>query len=168
MKNSGLQVKKIVLGVIVVAAFVVYSFFARHNSSESSVAASSGSDSGTSSKVSPSSSGSSESSSSPAPTPGDSSSSTGFKDGTYTGSTEDAFYGNVQISAVISGGKLVQVNLLQFPNDNPRTQEVNNQALPVLKQEAIQAQSANVDSVSGATDTSAAFMKSLAAALNQA
>ncbi len=148
------------------AAFVAYSFFARNNSAKSNVAATSNNGTGNSSSLSPSPDSSSTTPTT-SPTPS-SATSSGFKDGTYTGSVEDAFYGMVQVSAVISGGKLVTVNLLQYPNDNPHTQDVSNQSLPVLKQEAIKSQSANVDSVTGATDTSTAFAKSLAAALQQA
>jgi uncharacterized protein with FMN-binding domain len=91
-----------------------------------------------------------------------------YKDGTYTGSVENAYYGNIQVAAVVSGGKLTDVTFLQSPNDNPNSLSVNSQATPVLKQEAISAQSAQVDSVTGATDTSQAFVQSLGSALSQA
>lgn len=91
-----------------------------------------------------------------------------LKDGTYTGSAADAFYGMVQVKATIAGGKLSDITFLQYPNDNGHSMEVSNYALPTLKQEAIQSQSAQVDSVSGATQTSQAFMQSLASALTQA
>ncbi len=91
-----------------------------------------------------------------------------YKDGTYTGSVADAYYGNIQVKATISGGKLTNVTFLQYPNDRGQSVEINQRAMPVLKAEAIQAQSANVDGVSGASDTSAAFNQSLASALAQA
>lgn len=91
-----------------------------------------------------------------------------YKDGIYTGSVADAFYGNIQVQAIISGGRLTEVKFLQFPNDRGTSIEINQQADPILAQEAIQAQSAHVDIVSGATDTSHAFIESLQAALNQA
>ncbi len=91
-----------------------------------------------------------------------------YKDGTYLGDVTDAFYGNVQVQAVISGGRITDVVFLDYPSDRKTSQEINTQAMPLLKQEAIQAQSANVDIVSGATQTSLAFMKSLQAALNKA
>src|ERR1700690_2723566 len=68
-----------------------------------------------------------------------------YKDGSYTGSVEDAFYGNIQVQAKISNGKIVDVIFLQFPNDNRTSQFINSQADPMLTQEAIQVQSANVD-----------------------
>lgn len=91
-----------------------------------------------------------------------------YKDGSYTGNAADAFYGNIQVQVTISGGKITDVVFLQYPNDRGTSVEINNQAMPMLKQEAIQAQSANVDGVSGATDTSQAFIQSLSSALNQA
>jgi uncharacterized protein with FMN-binding domain len=92
----------------------------------------------------------------------------GFKDGSYTGSAADAFYGTIQVQAVITGGKITDVQFLQYPNDRRTSIEVNTQAMPYLKAEAIQAQSAQVDVVSGATDSSLAFIQSLGSALNQA
>ena len=80
----------------------------------------------------------------------------------------DAYYGNVQVQAVISGGKITAVNFLQYPNDRSNSIRINTQAMPYLQQEAIQAQSAQVDGVSGASATSAAFVQSLTVALNQA
>lgn len=91
-----------------------------------------------------------------------------YKDGSYTGSVADAYYGNIQVKAIISGGKIVDVQFLQYPNDRGTSIEINSQAMPFLKQEAIAAQSANVDTVSGASDSSMAFRQSLADALSQA
>ena len=91
-----------------------------------------------------------------------------YRDGTYTGSSADAFYGNIQVQATISNGKLTNIKFPQWPNDRFRSVRINQQALPWLTQEAIQAQSANVDAISGATDTSVAFVNSLQSALNQA
>ncbi len=92
----------------------------------------------------------------------------GYKDGAYIGDTVDAYYGYVQIQATISGGRIADVRFLQYPNDRETSIYINSQAMPILKQEAIQAQSANVDIVSGATDTSQAFIQSLQSALNRA
>lgn len=91
-----------------------------------------------------------------------------FKDGVYTGSVEDAFYGNIQVQAIISSGKLTDINFLQYPNDNGTSRSINEQALPILKSEALQAQSASVDLVSGASDSSPAFVRSLDSALSKA
>lgn len=91
-----------------------------------------------------------------------------YKDGTFTGSTEDAFYGNVQVSATIAAGRLTDVKFLQYPHDHSDSIMINQQAMPLLIQEAIQTQHANVDVISGATFTSEAFQQSLATALAQA
>ncbi|MDB4940438.1 MAG: FMN-binding protein [Candidatus Doudnabacteria bacterium] len=91
-----------------------------------------------------------------------------YKDGSYTGSIADAYYGNIQVSAVIQNGKLTDVQFLQYPNDQRESIQINSRAMPLLKSEAISAQSANVNIVSRATDTSNAFRESLAAALARA
>lgn len=80
----------------------------------------------------------------------------------------DAFYGNIQVRVTISSGKIADIHFLQYPNDNPNSLYINQQADPMLKQEAIQAQNAQVDTITGATDSSMAFVQSLSAALNQA
>jgi uncharacterized protein with FMN-binding domain len=91
-----------------------------------------------------------------------------YRDGSYTGSISDAYYGYVQVRAIVSGGKLASVDILQYPNDRSTSRYINGQALPYLRQEALQAQSAHVDTISGASDTSAAFRESLGAALSRA
>lgn len=93
---------------------------------------------------------------------------TSYKDGTYTGTVADAYYGNVQVAATISGGKIVSINFLQYPNSHSTSVAINQQAIPYLQQEAIQAQNPNVQIISGATFTSQAFQQSLQAALSQA
>lgn len=100
-----------------------------------------------------------------APTQG---SASAYKDGTYSGVAANAFYGNVQVQATISNGQLTDVQILQWPNDRSRSIAINRQALPWLAQEAIQAQSASVNIISGATDTSRAFAQSLNSALARA
>lgn len=91
-----------------------------------------------------------------------------YKDGEYTGSVADAYYGNIQVKVIISGGRIADVVFLQSPNDRSTSIIINSQAMPYLKQEAIQVQNAGVDIVSGATDSSLAFRQSLQSALNQA
>lgn len=93
-----------------------------------------------------------------------------YKDGSYTGDTiqTDRGYGPVQVKAVISGGKLTDVVFLQMPNSFGHTQEVTAMAQPLLKQEAIAANSSQIDIVSGATQDTQAFQQSLASALAQA
>jgi uncharacterized protein with FMN-binding domain len=91
-----------------------------------------------------------------------------YKDGSYTGSVADAQWGVVQVKAVIASGKITGVQFLQYPNDRNRSIYINSIADPQLSNEAIQAQSAQVDIVTGATDSSMAFMQSLSDALSQA
>lgn len=91
-----------------------------------------------------------------------------YKDGTYTGTTANSVYGNVQVSATISGGQITDVTFLQAPSGEAHTNQVTAMAEPALKSEAIASQSASVDVVSGATQTSEAFQQSLQSALAQA
>jgi uncharacterized protein with FMN-binding domain len=95
-------------------------------------------------------------------------SSQNYKDGKFLGNPTDAYYGIVQVQAIVSGGKLTDVQFFNYPQDRQTSILINHQALPILKSEAIAAQSASVNIVSGATDTSTAFISSLASALNQA
>jgi uncharacterized protein with FMN-binding domain len=115
----------------------------------------------------------SSSSSTPAPTATATPGTTGtsgstYKNGTYTGNVTDAQWGVVQVQTVIQNGKITSVQFLQYPNDRNRSVEINNYADPILINEAIQTQSAQVDIVSGATDSSDAFIQSLSNALSQA
>lgn len=91
-----------------------------------------------------------------------------YKDGAYLGAVADAFYGNIQVKAIISDGKITDVQFLQYPNDRRTSIMINTQAMPSLRSEAIQSQNAQVDIVSGATQTSKAFRDSLQSALTQA
>ena len=88
-----------------------------------------------------------------------------YTDGTYTGSSVDVYFGTVQVAAVISGGKLTDIKFLNYPQDRSTSLMKSNSALPVLKSEAIKAQNAQVNAVSGATETSSGFVQSLTSAL---
>ncbi len=92
----------------------------------------------------------------------------GYKDGQFTGNVADAYYGTVQVKVTIQQGKIVNVQFLDYPHDRRRSAEINSQAMPWLQQEAIQAQSAQVDLIGGATLTSEAFVESLQTALQSA
>ena len=91
-----------------------------------------------------------------------------YKNGTYTGSSVNVLVGIMQVQAVIQNGKLSSVQILQYPNDRQTSVRINQIAIPYLQQEAVQAQSANVNMISGATLTSQGFIYSLQAALSQA
>jgi uncharacterized protein with FMN-binding domain len=94
-------------------------------------------------------------------------SATAYKNGTYTGDSVAIRWGDVQVKVAISGGQITDVSFLTYPTDQ-RSQAINSQAAPALSHEAVSAQSATVQVVSGATFTSRAFMQSLASALSQA
>ncbi|MEU7063919.1 FMN-binding protein [Streptomyces sp. NPDC053429] len=88
--------------------------------------------------------------------------------GTFTGDPVDTRYGTVQVSAVLDHGKITSVKVLQAPDRRGRDQEISSYALPRLTDEAIGAQSAHIDAVSGASYTSQGYIQSLQSALDQA
>jgi uncharacterized protein with FMN-binding domain len=112
------------------------------------------------------SSSSSSSGSAGAGTTGGGSSSSGSTD--VTGAVASTQWGPVQVQLTVSGGKITQVDVVQYPSGNPKDQEINNYALPILVQETTDQQSANIDMVSGATVTSTGYIQSLQSALDQA
>ncbi|MQY38999.1 hypothetical protein SRB17_70140 [Streptomyces sp. RB17] len=87
---------------------------------------------------------------------------------TATGDTVQTRWGPVQVRVTIKSGKLTDVTAVQYPQDNPRDQEINSYALPQLRREALAAQSADIDMVSGATYTSTGYKQSLQSALDSA
>jgi uncharacterized protein with FMN-binding domain len=87
---------------------------------------------------------------------------------TYTGPVAQTRWGPVQVKISVQGGKLTKVTILQHPSGNSRDAEINNYALPILINETVTAQSANIDMVSGATVTSDGYVRSLQAALDEA
>ena len=91
-----------------------------------------------------------------------------YRDGEYLGKIADAYYGNVQVKAVVQNGRVADALFLDYPQDRRTSVQINRQAMPLLKMEAIQVQRAPVDIVSGATQTSLAFNESFASALLQA
>ena len=92
-----------------------------------------------------------------------------YKDGTYTGNLGDAApFGEVQVSVVIAGGKIIKVNVLKHPQGPGYTDELAAQTFPKMAQEAVTIQSANVDMISGATQNVQGFRESMQVALNQA
>lgn len=91
-----------------------------------------------------------------------------YKDGSYEGDIVDAYYGNVQVMATISGGKITDVQFLDYPRDRQNSIRINSRAMPRLKSETISIQDSNVNTVSGASFTSAAYRASLSSALSRA
>ena len=92
----------------------------------------------------------------------------GYVDGAYAGPVTDAYYGKMQIQAIVQNGRLAGIKVLQYPSDRRTSIAINRQALPMLRDEVIAAQSASVDIISGATLTSDAFIQSLGGALRKA
>ena len=88
--------------------------------------------------------------------------------GKFTGSAVGTQYGTVQVQAVVEDGRLTDVVVLQQTDVGERSGQIDSYALPVLKSEALSAQSADVDVVSGATYTSTGYARSLQAALDAA
>jgi uncharacterized protein with FMN-binding domain len=115
-----------------------------------------GTDEGTTATPSPSSS---------SPSPSSSSSSSTV---TVTGDVASTQWGPVQVQLTLQNGKITDVNVVQYPNGNHRDVEINDYALPILIDETKQAQSAQIDMVSGATVTSDGYIRSLQSALDQA
>ncbi|MHA8111508.1 FMN-binding protein [Lactobacillaceae bacterium Melli_B4] len=91
-----------------------------------------------------------------------------YKDGTFTGKTVTTPHGVMQVSVVVSNGKMTNVKVLKYPDGEQKSEQINSQSLPTYKSEAIKAQSANIQQVSGATETYDGFKGSLQDALNQA
>ncbi len=164
--------KKFIVAVLIIGAFVLYSVTYNHAAPMAVLPSGSSSSSGSTSNSSGDTSapGSTSTSGTTGGTNGTSGSTSGalYKDGSYTGGAADAQWGLIQVKAIIKKGKIADVQFLQYPNERNRSVMINSYADPQLTSEAIQAQSATVDVVSGATDSSEAFMQSLSDALSQA
>ncbi|GHJ06602.1 FMN-binding protein [Micromonospora humidisoli] len=99
---------------------------------------------------------------------GDSASTGGDSGGSYDGSVAQTRWGPVQVRITVAGGRITDVTALQVPDGNFRDQQINDYAVPVLRQAALTAQSARIDTVSGATVTSDGYRESLQAAIDAA
>jgi uncharacterized protein with FMN-binding domain len=105
----------------------------------------------------------------PAPTQDTTTATTsGYTDGTVTGDTVSTRFGDVQVQVTISGGAITAVTALQLPSNDSHSARISQAAEPILRQEALTAQSASIDLLSGATYTSDAYAQSLQSALDQA
>ncbi|RGD55503.1 FMN-binding protein [Kitasatospora xanthocidica] len=112
-------------------------------------------------------SGSDVSQPSEAPAPSSSASATGTTR-KVSGDTVNTRYGPVQVQVTLAGSRITAVDVVKYPNSERRDREINSSALPVLNHEAISAQSAAIDVVSGATYTSDGYVRSLQSALDRA
>ena len=93
---------------------------------------------------------------------------TALATGTWTGAASSTRWGPVQVAVTVAAGRISAVKVLQFPNRDNKSVSINNRALPTLVSETMTAQNARVDSVSGATYTSASYRASLQSALDAA
>ncbi|WP_028802614.1 FMN-binding protein [Streptomyces sp. 142MFCol3.1] len=87
---------------------------------------------------------------------------------TVTGTTAQTKYGPVQVRITLTGSKITGATAVQSPDEAARSKDINSTAIPKLNQETLQAQSADIDTVSGATYTSAGYKQSLQSALDRA
>ena len=106
-----------------------------------------------------------------APTPSAASSTTTASpagvSGTATGDAVFVRYGNVQLTVTVNNGVITDIVEEQMPNQDGRSMMISQQAGPMLKSQALKAQSANINGISGATYTSVGYQKSLQSALDQ-
>jgi uncharacterized protein with FMN-binding domain len=87
---------------------------------------------------------------------------------TYTGVAEQTRYGIVQVKITVAGKQITNVGFVQLTAFDNRSAQINSQAAPILLQETLSAQSAQIDAVSGASYTSEGYVQSLQSALDKA
>ena len=95
-------------------------------------------------------------------------SATSLTDGTYTGDTVSHRYGQVTVTVTIRSGAIASLSEQVSASSGGRSSSINAAAIPTLRQEILAADSARVDTVSGATYTSQAYLTSLQSALDEA
>ena len=86
---------------------------------------------------------------------------------TATGAAVDTQYGAAQVRVTVKGGKITDIEALQLQGNDPRSLQISSSAAPILKQEALAKQSADIDAVSGASFTSESYKQSLQSALDK-
>ncbi|MBK4346989.1 FMN-binding protein [Lacisediminihabitans sp. G11-30] len=131
---------------------------------QAAIPATSTTSTGTPSAASPTSSASPVPSSSPSP----SAAAPNPSSGTFAGAVQSTRYGNVQVEIVVANGKITDVKALHLTDQGGRSVQISNRAAPTLRSEVISSQSAQVDSVSGATYTSDAYLSSVQSAIDKA
>lgn len=94
--------------------------------------------------------------------------STTSTDGTYTGDSISTEFGPVQVQITVTDGVVTSAEAIAYPNTNSKDQRINSYAIPTLNAEVVEAQSASIQMVSGATYTSNGYIASLQSALDQA
>jgi uncharacterized protein with FMN-binding domain len=86
---------------------------------------------------------------------------------TATGTVEQYPYGQLSVTVSEKDGRITDVEVASLSEDDPHSVEVDDQAIPQLRQEVLAADSANIDGVSGATYTSQAYQQSVQSALDK-
>jgi uncharacterized protein with FMN-binding domain len=87
--------------------------------------------------------------------------------GTVNGKTVQTRFGPIQLSATVANGQLTSIKALKFPSNDGRSQQISNYSIPQLTDQAISAQSASIQGVSGATYTTQGYKQSLQSILDQ-
>lgn len=100
------------------------------------------------------------------PTPSAPSPSAASSTKVVAGNAVETGYGPIQLQVTFSGTTITTITALQTPNEGGRSVSINQQAVPMLTQEALASQSAHIDTVSGATYTSEGYMQSLQSAID--
>ena len=88
--------------------------------------------------------------------------------GTYTCDAVSTRFGDVEVEITVEDGQITESRVTQVPWDDHKDQEINAYAVPVLNEEAVDAQNADIDMVSGATYTSEGYIQSLQSAIDRA
>jgi len=138
--------KKLLLSALTVVAFIAYALFQR----DTGGATGAPNGTGMSTTVVGGSSGA------------------GYTNGKYLGDVANTSWGDIQVQVVIDANRIASVSAVQYPQDRPLSTQINRFAMPMLEQEAVQMQSAEVELVTGATVSSEGFIESLNSALSQA
>ena len=87
---------------------------------------------------------------------------------TLTGAVSNTPYGPMQVQVTLEGKKITGVKVLQQTNTGIMSQQIDANSIPQLNKETLTAQSARIDTVSGATSTCAGYISSLQSALDRA
>jgi uncharacterized protein with FMN-binding domain len=104
----------------------------------------------------------------PKPSPSPSPTPSAAVTGSFTGSDVPNRFGDVKVRVIITNGHITDVQALQLPNDREQSAYISQVAGPMLRSEVLQAQSAQIDIISGATYTSESYAQSVETALQQA
>jgi uncharacterized protein with FMN-binding domain len=91
-----------------------------------------------------------------------------YDNGKYAGDVANTSWGDIQVQVVIDQNRIASVSAVEYPQDRPLSTKINQLAMPMLEQEAVRVQSAEVALVTGATVSSEGFIQSLESALTQA